>query len=86
MPVITDEKSVVTGFFVSKRQLVCVYENKKKCVKKRTNSESRVACCRRRWKRGQIMSLFSTLLADGGYASYSLGSLTNNGRKNGVTT
>ena len=27
------------------------------------------------------MSLFSTLLADGGYASYSLGSLTNNGRK-----
>lgn len=27
------------------------------------------------------MSLFSTLLADGGYASYSLGSLTNDGRK-----
>lgn len=27
------------------------------------------------------MSLFSTLLADGGYASYSLGSLTDNGRK-----
>ena len=27
------------------------------------------------------MSLFSTLLSDGGYASYSLGSLTNDGRK-----
>lgn len=45
MPVITDEKSVVTGFFVSKRQLVCVYENKKKCVKKRTNSEPHMASC-----------------------------------------
>lgn len=28
------------------------------------------------------MSLFSTLLSNGGYASYSLGSLTNDGRKN----
>ena len=32
-------------------------------------------------ERGQNMSLFSTLLTNGGYASYSLGSLTNDGRK-----
>ena len=32
-----------------------------------------MASCVRRWKRGQIMSLFSTLLTNGGYACYSLG-------------
>lgn len=32
-------------------------------------------------ERGQNMSLFTTLLSNGGYASYSLGSLTNDGRK-----
>lgn len=32
-------------------------------------------------ERGQYMSLFSTLLSDGGYACYCLGSFTNDGRK-----
>lgn len=60
-------------FFISKRQLVKTIEKVQKIVQKRTNSESHMASCVRRWKRGQIMSLFSTLLADGGYACYSLG-------------
>lgn len=34
MPVITDEKSVVTGFFVSKRQLVKTTRNMKKFSKR----------------------------------------------------